>query len=305
MVAGGISREGPGKLIFCVGTMDHTMYLRALEMYKEDIQRLNTDMYLQQDKAPAHRHKKCTEYIRQNFNSWDPALWPGNSPDLSPIEDIWAIIEERLNEKQYDTLDEKKFALQELWNKIPVGLCKRVCDSFDARIEQILKSKGKRVNTKQLKKRKKETNFKRKWNDEEGITKIVYKDSLLEKLRVKSYKKYITYLEKLDKQFATFVRKNYGIRNFMKVGPNLLLRDRLPQDLRRLYQQFLESKAPLTAMMRDIKRMDCYEYYESLNENLKLKCINEREKNLVTIEKPESLAYLDESTAANEGEVDE
>jgi len=91
----------------------------------------------------------------------------------------------------------------------------------------------------------------------------------------------------------------------MKKGPNLLLRNKLPEELKLKYRQFLESKAPLTAMMRDIHRMDCYQFYESLNEELKLKCINEREKNLVFIDKPESLAYLDESTAANEGEIDE
>ena len=305
MVAGGISRNGPGKLIFCVGTMDNTMYQRALRMYKEDIDRLDETMYFQQDKASCHRHPSCKAFIRENLNSWDPELWPGNSPDLNPIEDIWSLMEERVNEKQYATLDEKKFAVQELWNKIPISLCKRLCDSFDARIEQILKSGGKRVNTKQLKKRKKETHFKRKWNDEDGITRIIYKDSLLEEMRVKSHKKYLTYINKLDKQFNTYVRNNWGFRNFVKNGADLRRSGRLDEELILKYEEYLEAKAPIVETMRDIYRMNCHEFYEHLNDELKLRCINEKEKNLVFINKPECLSYLDESTAVIEREVDE
>jgi len=215
------------------------------------------------------------------------------------------ILEERLNQKNYANLDEKKFALQELWNKIPISLCKRLCDSFDARVEQVLKTKGKRVNTRQLKKRKKETHFKLKWNRDEGITRVVYKDQLLESLRIKAHKKYKAYLNKLDVQFNNYVKRIWNIRNFMRNGPTLLRKNKLPQDLEQKFQGYLSSKAPLTAMMRDIHRMNCYEYYDSLNASLKLKCINEREKDLVSINKPESLSYLDETTVANEEELNE
>ena len=40
MVAGGVSFNGVGKLIFVTGTMTSFSYLQALEMYKDDINRL-------------------------------------------------------------------------------------------------------------------------------------------------------------------------------------------------------------------------------------------------------------------------
>ena len=42
MVAGGLSRNGVGNLIFVTGTMTSYSYLQALEFFKPDIQKLNT-----------------------------------------------------------------------------------------------------------------------------------------------------------------------------------------------------------------------------------------------------------------------
>ena len=41
MVAAGLSRKGVGKLIFFTGTMNSFSYLQTLELYKEDIEKLD------------------------------------------------------------------------------------------------------------------------------------------------------------------------------------------------------------------------------------------------------------------------
>jgi len=53
MVAAGLSAYGPGKLIFCVGTMNSKCYERTLEYFKEDMQRLDPSggLFFQQDNA--------------------------------------------------------------------------------------------------------------------------------------------------------------------------------------------------------------------------------------------------------------
>ena len=58
MMARGVSFNGVGKLIFVTGTMTSFSYLQALEMYKDDINRLGKNLYFQQDNAPCHRGKK-------------------------------------------------------------------------------------------------------------------------------------------------------------------------------------------------------------------------------------------------------
>ena len=76
MVAGGLSEYGPGKLIFCVGTMDSKCYARTLDYFKEDIDRLNEKqkeditiplnkkgLYFQQDGAPCHTSAESMKLI--------------------------------------------------------------------------------------------------------------------------------------------------------------------------------------------------------------------------------------------------
>ena len=43
----------------------------------------------QQDGAPAHTSKVAIKWLENNLNSfWGKGVWPGNSPDLLPIENL-------------------------------------------------------------------------------------------------------------------------------------------------------------------------------------------------------------------------
>jgi transposase len=77
MVAGGVSYYGPGKLIFCVGNMNAKSYRPALDFYKQDIDRLNPNLYLQQDGASSHTSVANKAYITAKFRN-KLELWPAN-----------------------------------------------------------------------------------------------------------------------------------------------------------------------------------------------------------------------------------
>ena len=48
-----------------------------------------------QDGAPAHRARKAQDWCRGNFlRFWESGTWPRNSPELSPIVNLWAIVKE-------------------------------------------------------------------------------------------------------------------------------------------------------------------------------------------------------------------
>ena len=142
MVAAGLSRNGVGRLIFVTGTMTSFSYLQTLEYYKEDINQLGKNLYLQQDNAPCHVGKKCLDYIKKNFPN-HLEFWPPNLPDLSPIEELWAIVEEKLNYYSFNSLDEMTRKLLWVWKRIPKTICKNLIDSFDKKIELLGKKKGK------------------------------------------------------------------------------------------------------------------------------------------------------------------
>jgi hypothetical protein len=51
-----------------------------------------------QDGAPCHKSKKVMEFLKgQKFSLMD---WPGNSPDLKPIENLWSIIKCKIKKKE-------------------------------------------------------------------------------------------------------------------------------------------------------------------------------------------------------------
>ena len=65
---------------------------------------------LQQDLATCHTSKKVKKFMVKN--NIKTLKWPGNSPDLNPIENLWAIVKKRL--RKHDCTTKTKLILQ-IW----------------------------------------------------------------------------------------------------------------------------------------------------------------------------------------------
>ena len=100
MIAGGISKDGLTNLVFCSGTQNNFSYRQFLSPTKKDMEKiekennLNTPLIFQQENAACHTSydSKSTIEILIGNNTID---WPPNSPDLSPIENVWSILKEK------------------------------------------------------------------------------------------------------------------------------------------------------------------------------------------------------------------
>ncbi|KAI6648542.1 Transposase [Oopsacas minuta] len=47
--------------------------------------------------APAHTAKRAQEWCNTNLvEFWHKSQWPGNSPDLNPIENLWSVVKQEI-----------------------------------------------------------------------------------------------------------------------------------------------------------------------------------------------------------------
>ena len=79
-----------------------------------------SEAVFQQDGAPAHNAAKTQEWCRANLPGfWEKGVWPGNSPELSPIENLWAIVQGELDKMEPATSEQTLVSnLQKAWRRI-------------------------------------------------------------------------------------------------------------------------------------------------------------------------------------------
>ena len=58
---------------------------------------------------------------------------------------MWALVKARVYTKMFNNLDELKRVLIEVWNAIPVSLCKRLVKNFVRKIKLVKKFGGRRL----------------------------------------------------------------------------------------------------------------------------------------------------------------
>ena len=107
-----------------------------------------SDFIFMQDGAPAHTAKLTQEWCRDNLNGfWEKADWPGNSPNLNPIENLWAILKERVNEKgQMTNRDQLVENLKLAWQDITPDILENLVASMPDRIQLVLEMGGDYIN---------------------------------------------------------------------------------------------------------------------------------------------------------------
>lgn len=146
MIWGCMTAHGPGFICKIEGTMDQHLYKKILrEDLYETIEEYGMDVtrvIFQHDNDPKHKAKSVQVWLgEQPFAVLD---WPAQSPDLNPIEHLWALLKRRLN--QYEA---PPSGMLELWERIYFQFyeiteneCMGLYESMPRRIEAVLAAKG-------------------------------------------------------------------------------------------------------------------------------------------------------------------
>lgn len=141
-----ITRYGVGELHRIEGILDRFVYvdiltqslLATLEKHEMD----RSAVYFRQDGDSKHTSKHAMGWLE--LEGFDVLLWCPNSPNMSPIEDLWDYLDclVRVRNPLPTNIDDLLLALKEEWENILLGFIDNLYNSIPNRVCDLIKEKG-------------------------------------------------------------------------------------------------------------------------------------------------------------------
>ena len=93
------------------------------------------------DSARPHRGKKIEKWNEDN--QIKKVEWPGNSPDLNPIENLWALLKQKLQNLDCSTKVKLIENILHVWNhEIGKNIIENLVESMPRRLQSVIENKG-------------------------------------------------------------------------------------------------------------------------------------------------------------------
>ena len=144
-VYGCFSEEGFGN-IYCftnnlTGDLLCTIYETTLlpsaeNFFGED----NHNWKLQEDNDPKHTSRKAQKWRSRNHVK--RISWPSQSPDLNPIENVWAILKANISNHKPTSTKELIRIIKKEWEKLDKTFAENLVSSMKNRISLVISNKG-------------------------------------------------------------------------------------------------------------------------------------------------------------------
>ena len=131
MVWGAIGPGFRSPLIFCDNSVSSSEYIEILKearLFERADERYDGVYIFQQDGATPHTAAKTRDWITARANLLNH--WPPNSPDLNPIEHVWAFLKRSLRHLNPRTKEELKQCLTILWDTMAQDYLDRLSQSL-------------------------------------------------------------------------------------------------------------------------------------------------------------------------------
>lgn len=143
MVWGCFAWAGVGNLVRINGIMTADAYIDIInENLRESvaISGVGKDFIFQQDNDPKHTAKKTKAFFKtKRMNVLE---WPAQSPDLNPIENLWAILDNKVDKTGVTNKDTYFTALLRAWKEINAQHLKNLVESMPKRLQKVIEARG-------------------------------------------------------------------------------------------------------------------------------------------------------------------
>ncbi len=141
---GGFCIKGTTSLFCFRRIMDGKFYVEILEKQLPEVRSMLRGRWrLQQDNDPKHTSRIAKEFLDNNVP--EVMDWPSNSPDLNPIENLWAIVKRNVELRRPKNLSELEHFLGEEWGNIPNSLLINLVNSMSQHCKEVIEKNGERI----------------------------------------------------------------------------------------------------------------------------------------------------------------
>jgi hypothetical protein len=141
---GFFTASSPGSLVPVDGVMNSSKYIEILK--NRVLQFLQTFAdgkgTFQHDFSPCHSSKSVQKFIQENKISM--LDWPGNSPDMNPIDNLWSILKKRLGKTDCSTEERMVTNVTKVWfhDSGVKTICSKLVESMPKRFQEAILAKG-------------------------------------------------------------------------------------------------------------------------------------------------------------------
>ena len=148
-----------GPIVFISGTVNQHVYIEVLQQSLEPfVEALAADgitnLEFEQDNARPHKSKRTMDFLRDLARKHRLIImeWPPNSPNLSPIEDLWAHLKDELRQQFPEIAKFKgspqtikamlRDALLKIWWKVGEEFLTHLINGMPKRVQEVIAVRG-------------------------------------------------------------------------------------------------------------------------------------------------------------------